>query len=183
MADRTIDAALSAFGRLDVLANVAGIFPTMLIEATTDDAFSEAVETNLGSTFRLCRAAAPHMRGQPGANIVNISSTAARFPTPGLAVYGATKAAVEALTRALAVELAPGVRVNAVSPGPTLTEAVQGLMQSDTTGAVQAVTKALPLQRLGEPEEIAEAVVFLASNRASFITGQVLHANGGGLMA
>ena len=133
----------------------------MLLEATTDEAFISSVETNLGGTFRLCRAAVPALRRQAGSAIVNVSSTAARFPTPGLAVYSATKAAVEALTRALAAELAPGVRVNAVSPGPTLTESVRDLMASDTTGAVAAVTKGLPLQRLGEPEEIAEALLFL----------------------
>ena len=81
------------------------------------------------------------------------------------------------------MEGAPHIRVNAVSAGPTRTETVDALMASDTTGAVQAVTGALPLGRLAEPREIAEAVLFLASSRASFITGQILHANGGGLMA
>lgn len=112
-----------------------------------------------------------------------MSSTAARFGTPGLAAYGASKAGVEALTRALAIEAAPAVRVNAVSAGPTLTETVRALVESDTTGAVKAVTQALPLQRMAEPGEIAEAILFLASDRASIITGQVLHANAGGIMA
>lgn len=79
--------------------------------------------------------------------------------------------------------LAPDVRVNAVSIGPTRTEAVQQLLESDTTGAVRAVTASLPLGRMAEPEEIAEAFLFLASSRASIVTGQVLHANSGGLMA
>ena len=86
-------------------------------------------------------------------------------------------------TRSLAAELAPTVRVNAIAAGPTLTEAVRVLMESDQTGAVQAVTQALPLQRLAEVDEIAEAVLFLASPRASVITGQVLYANCGGHMA
>ncbi len=112
-----------------------------------------------------------------------MSSTAARFPTPGLAAYSASKAGVEAFTRALAAEAAPGVRVNAVSAGPTMTDAVRELMETDTTGAVNAVTANLPLGRMAEPEEIAEAALFLASRRASIITGQVLHANSGGHMA
>ena len=115
--------------------------------------------------------------------IVNMSSTAARFPTPGLAAYSAAKAGIEAFTRALAAEAAPAVRVNAVSAGPTLTDAVRELIETDTTGAVKAVTTGLPMGRLAETREIAEAVLFLASRRASIITGQVLHANSGGLMA
>ena len=115
--------------------------------------------------------------------IVNISSTAARFPTPGLSVYGAAKAGVEAFTRAIAMEAAPTVRVNAVSVGPTMTEAVKTLMGSDTSGAVDAVTLSIQMGRLAEVDEIAEEFLFLASDRASFIKGQVLLANGGGIMA
>ena len=123
------------------------------------------------------------MRAGGGGAIVNMSSMAARFPTPGLSVYGASKAGVEALTRAVAAEAAPLVRVNAVSAGPTMTETVRVLMAADTTGATAAVTRNLPLGRLAEPREIAEVVVFLASDRASCVTGQVFQANCGGLMA
>ncbi len=179
-AGRAVGAA-RALGGLDILANIAGWYPTALVEQTGDEDFARTIASNLGATFAMCRAALPALRQRRGA-IVNMSSTAARFPTPGLAGYGAAKAGVEAFTRALAVEAAPDVRVNAVSAGPTLTQAVRELMASDTTGAVKAVTASLPLGRLAEPEEIAEAILFLASPRASVVTGQVLHANCGGHM-
>lgn len=182
-ATAAVDTAMARFGRLDILANIAGWFPTATVEDTTDEQYAETIAANLTGTFMFCRAAMPQLRRQGGAAIVNMSSTAARFGTPGLAAYGASKAAVEGLTRALAVEAAPDVRVNAVSAGPTLTDTVRALVESDTTGAVRAVTQSLPLQRMATPEEIAEAILFLASSRASIITGQVLHANAGGIMA
>lgn len=181
-ADAAVAEALAAFGRLDVVANVAGWYPTARVEDTADADFRETIDSNLTATFALSRAALPHLRTN-GGSIVNMSSTAARFPTPGLAAYSAAKAGVEAFTRALAAEAAPAVRANAVSAGPTLTEAVRELMATDTTGAVAAVTANLPLGRMAEPEEIAEAFLFLASRRSSAITGQVLHANCGGHMA
>jgi NAD(P)-dependent dehydrogenase (short-subunit alcohol dehydrogenase family) len=181
-AARAVAAAVNRFGSLDILANIAGIFPTALIEETSDALYADTLSANLTGTVMFCRAAFPILRERRGA-IVNMSSTAARFPTPGLSVYAAAKAGVEAFTRTLAAEGAPDIRVNAVSAGPTRTETVAALVASDTTGAVAAVTAGLPLGRFGETTEIAEAVLFLASPRASFITGQILHANGGGLMA
>jgi NAD(P)-dependent dehydrogenase (short-subunit alcohol dehydrogenase family) len=181
-AERAVAAALSHWGRLDVLLNIAGWYPTVLVEHTSDEDYAATLSANLTATFAMCRAALPALRESGGA-VVNMSSTAARFPTPGLAAYSASKAGIEAFTRALAAEAAPRVRVNAVSAGPTLTDAVRELMESDTTGAVKAVTANLPLGRMAEPEEIAEAALFLASRRASIITGQVLHANSGGHMA
>ena len=182
-AARVVELALDRAGRIDVLANIAGAFPTALLADTTDAHFAETIASNLTGTFNFCRAVLPGMIERGRGAIVNISSTAARFPTPGLAVYSASKAGVEAFTRSIAIEAAPTVRVNAVSVGPTLTEAVEAVMATDTSGAVAAVTRAIPLQRLAAVDEIAEAILFLASDRASFITGQVLHANGGGIMA
>lgn len=182
-AKAAVEMACDRFGGLDIVANIAGWFPTALIEDTSDAQYADTIAANLTGTFMLCRAALPSLRQRQGAAIVNMSSTAARAGTPGLAAYGASKAAVEGLTRALAIEAAPDVRVNAVSAGPTLTDTVRTLVKSDTTGAVDAVTRSLPLQRMAEPEEIAEAILFLASPRASIITGQVLHANAGGIMA
>jgi NAD(P)-dependent dehydrogenase (short-subunit alcohol dehydrogenase family) len=182
-AQRAMDAARSRFGRLDILANIAGAFPTALLGDTSDAQFDESIAINLQGTFNFCRAALPVMRGRGNGAIVNMSSMAARFPTPGLSIYGAAKAGVEAFTRAIAVEAAPSVRVNAVSAGPTATETVRALMASDTTGAAAAVTRGLPLGRLAEPREIAEVVLFLASEKASAMTGQIVHANCGGLMS
>ena len=182
-AQAAVEIAVDRFDRLDVLCNIAGAFPTALLEDTSDEQYQQTIAANLTGTFVMCRAAVPVMRERGSGSIVNMSSTAARFATPGLASYGAAKAGVEALTRAIAVEAAPYVRVNAISAGPTLTDTVRALVESDQTGAVAAVTASLPLQRMAEPREIAEAVLFLASDRASVITGQVLHANSGGLMA
>jgi NAD(P)-dependent dehydrogenase (short-subunit alcohol dehydrogenase family) len=181
-AERAVAAARSNHGGLDILLNIAGAFPTALLGDTTDAHFADAIGANLTGTFNFCRAAMPALRERRG-NIVNVSSTAARFPTPGLSVYSAAKAGIEGFTRSIAAEAAPDVRVNAVAAGPTLTEAVRSLMESDTTGAVDAVVNALPMKRLAEPSEIAEAILFLASGKASFVTGQVLQANGGGNMA
>ena len=182
-AQAAVAAATERFGRLDIVANIAGAFPTALLDETDDAMFAASIATNLAGTFALCRAALPVMRAQGNGAIVNMSSMAARFPTPGLSVYSAAKAGVEGLTRSIAIEAAPHVRVNAVSAGPTGTESVLALIDSDTTGAAAAVTNALPLGRLAEPAEIAEVVLFLASRRASCMTGQVVHANCGGLMA
>lgn len=181
-AQRAVAMAQSELGRLDILANIAGWYPTARVEDTSDADFRATIDSNLSATFVLCRAAIGLLRDSRGV-VVNMSSTAARFPTPGLAAYSASKAGIEAFTRAFAAEVAPNVRVNALSAGPTRTDAVRELMKTDTTGAVAAVTASLPLQRLAEPEEIAEAVLFLASRRSSVITGQVLHANCGGHMA
>jgi NAD(P)-dependent dehydrogenase (short-subunit alcohol dehydrogenase family) len=181
-AQAAVTAAQAEFGRLDILANIAGWYPTARVEETSDRDFRTTIDSNLTATFAMCRAALPMLRATKGA-IVNKSSTAARFPTPGLSAYSAAKAAIEAFSRSLAAEVAPDVRVNVLSAGPTRTESVRELMESDTTGAVGAVTANLPLGRLAEPEEIAEAFVFLASSRAAVITGQVLHANCGGHMA
>lgn len=181
-AERAVASAVELCGGLDILANIAGWYPTALVADTSDADFEQSIAANIGATFRMCRAAAGEL-GKRGGTIVNMSSTAARFPTPGLASYSASKAAVEGFTRSLAAELAPAVRVNALAAGPTLTETVRDLMASDTTGAVRAVTQNLPLGRVAEVDEIAEAVLFLASPRASVITGQVLYANCGGHMA
>ena len=178
-----IDATMAQCGPIDILAHVAGIYPSALVAQMSDAFLDEMIAVNMAGTIRLCRAVTRLMLGQGGGVIVNVSSLAAQKTTPGLSAYAATKAAIEAFSKSLAHEVAPLIRVNVVAPGPTLTESVRALVLSDTTGAVASVTRDIPLGRMADPSEIAEAIAFLASPRASYITGAVLHVNGGALMA
>lgn len=175
--------AADRLGGATILVNNAGIFPAAAIGDTTDAMFEDVMGSNFTGTFNTCRALIPGMAARGKGAVVNISSIAARVPTPSLSIYAASKGAVEAFSRALAAEVAPVVRVNCVSPGPILTEVAMEMAASDTTGAVNKVESGIPLARRGTPEEVAEAVLFLASSRGSWTTGQVLQVNGGGLMA
>lgn len=182
MAPKLRDAA-DALGGATILVNNAGIFPAALLADSTDEMLAEVMDCNFNGTFRLCREIVPGMVKRGKGRVVNISSIAARAPTPGLSLYAASKGALEAFSRAIAAEVAPTVRVNCVSPGPTLTETAVAMIESDTTGAVDEVSKGIPLQRRGNPEEIAEAVLYMASARSGWTTGEVIQVNGGGLMA
>ncbi len=181
-AERALEAA-NRLGGASILVNNAGIFPAAALADTTDAMREDIMGCNFTGTFNTCRAIVPGMVERGKGAVVNISSIAARVPTPSLSVYAASKGAVEAFSRALAAEVAPKVRVNCVSPGPIVTEVAMGMAASDTTGAVSAVEEGIPLQRRGLPEEVGEAVLFLASTRGAWTTGQVLQVNGGGLMA
>lgn len=172
-----------AAGGANALVNAAGVFPTALLPDISDVDAIRTMETNFFGVLRFCRAFLPGMAARGGGSVVNITSLAARSPTPGLSVYAASKAAVEAFSRAIAAEYAPHVRVNCLSPGPTWTDSVADLAASDTTGAVDAVTRAIPMGRYGAPAEIAAAARFLiAGAGSSWMTGQTLHVNGGALM-
>lgn len=178
-----LDDAIDGLGDLDILAHVAGIYPAALVSDITERYVDELVSTNMIGTIRLCSSIVKKMNSRGQGAIVNVSSLAAQKPPPGLSVYAASKAAVEAFSKSLAHEVAPNIRVNIVAPGPTLTDSVRAMAMTDATGAVDAVTKGIPLGRMAEPREIAEAIAFMVSDRASFITGAVLHVNGGALMA
>ncbi|MEE4451016.1 SDR family NAD(P)-dependent oxidoreductase [Novosphingobium resinovorum] len=182
MAARLREAA-DVLGGATILVNNAGIFPAALLADADDAMLRDVMTCNFDALFRICREIAPGMAQRGKGSIVNISSIAARTPTPGLSLYAASKGAVEAFSRAIAAELAPAVRVNCVSPGPLLTETAIAMTESDTTGAVDEVDRGIPLQRRGTPEEVTEAVLFLASSRASWTTGEVIQVNGGGVMA
>lgn len=182
-AARAVKAA-DELGGCDALVNSAGIFPPALLAEITAEHVQQVMRVNFHGTLNFCQAIAPGMTQRQMGRIVNLTSIAARSPTPGLSVYAASKAAVEAFSRSIAAELAPHVQVNCVSPGPTMTEAVRALVQSDTTGAVEAVSRSIPLGRYGDPTEVAEAVRFLIESKASnWMTGQVVQVNGGQLMA
>jgi 2-hydroxycyclohexanecarboxyl-CoA dehydrogenase len=181
--DAAVDAAIRRFGRLDVLANVAGIYPFQAL-ADTDDAFIDAMfDINVKGVMRTSRAVLPHMLAQGSGAIVNVSSGAARKGLKNLTAYAASKGAVEAFTRALAVEAAPTVRVNVVAPGVVGSPKIRASMTGAPGGPdVKSLSRGTPLRRIAEPEEIADAIVFLASDQASFITGETLSVNGGAIM-
>ncbi|RAS63956.1 NAD(P)-dependent dehydrogenase (short-subunit alcohol dehydrogenase family) [Lentzea atacamensis] len=161
-------------GEVDVLVNNAGIFPFSPTPEQSLDGYEQVFGVNVRAAYFLTAALAPAMVAKKKGAIVNVSSVAGQIGTPIGSVYNASKAAMDALTRSWAVEFgAAGVRVNSVAPGPIATEAVTGI------DMFHEISEATPLTRAGQPEEIAEAVLFLASDRASYITGAVLAADGG----
>ncbi|CAN5360622.1 3-oxoacyl-ACP reductase FabG [soil metagenome] len=180
--DAVVHRVATAFGGVDMLVNVAGIYPARRV-VELDDAFADTMmDINFHGVLRMCRATLPGMLDRGSGSIINISSGAASRPYAGLATYGASKAAVVAFSRALALEVAPRVRVNVVAPGATATPTVEAaLSQGDNEGADAAV-RGIPLGRLARPGEIAEAIAFFASDRAAYITGQTLAVNGGSSM-
>ncbi|WP_030896976.1 MULTISPECIES: SDR family NAD(P)-dependent oxidoreductase [unclassified Streptomyces] len=163
-------------GEVDVLVNNAGIFPFSPTPEQSLDSYERVFDVNVRAAYFLTAALAPAMVARKKGAIVNVSSIAGQIGTPVGSVYNASKAAMDALTRSWAVEFgAAGVRVNSVAPGPIRTDTAV-----DTVGEMfEEFSRNTPLTRAGEPEEIAEAVVFLASDRASYITGAVLTADGG----
>ncbi|GAA4316113.1 SDR family oxidoreductase [Streptomyces venetus] len=163
-------------GEVDVLVNNAGVFPFSTTPEQSLDSYAQVFDINVRATYFLTAALVPAMVARNKGAIVNVSSVAGQIGTPVGSVYNASKAAMDALTRSWAVEFgAAGVRVNSVAPGPIRTD-----MAVDTVGEMfDEFSRSTPLTRAGEPEEIAEAVVFLASDKASYITGAVLNADGG----
>jgi 3-oxoacyl-[acyl-carrier protein] reductase len=186
--DALVAGAADRHGRLDVLCNVAGIILGGPVAETTDADLDRILAVNLKGVFHGCRAAVRVMVPQGSGSIVNITSAAIDDPSPGLAGYAMTKAAVAQLTKTVAAEAGPaGVRVNAVAPGFVLT-AMTGrhFTRPDGTvdeerrdAAVEPMRRRSPLRMVGEPEDIAHAVLYLASDASRFVTGQILRANGG----
>lgn len=174
LARRTID----GFGRLDVWVNNVGGSDektTRTLLDTPDSVFRSQLELNLTSAFQGCKAAAQRMN--EGGVIVNISSGAGTRGSPFTGPYAAAKAGMNNLTQTLALELAPAIRVNTVAPGPVVTEAFRAVLNVEEE--LEELAATIPLGRLGVPNDIASAVVFLASDAASWITGQLLLVAGG----
>jgi 3-oxoacyl-[acyl-carrier protein] reductase len=172
---RMFDAAETAFGGVDVLVNNAGIMTLANIAEADDAAFDRQIAINLKGTFNTLREAATRVR--PGGRIINFSSSVVGLLQPGYGIYAATKAGVEALTGVMAKELrGRNITVNAIAPGPTGTDL---FLKGKPQELVDRLAKMAPLERLGEPTDIADAVAFLASPDGRWINGQTLRANGG----
>jgi NAD(P)-dependent dehydrogenase (short-subunit alcohol dehydrogenase family) len=172
------DRAMERFGRIDVWVNNVGGSDektTRLLIDTPDEVFRAQLELNLTSAFQGCKAAAARM--QPGGSIVNISSGAGMRGSPLTGPYAAAKAGLNNLSETLALELAPHIRVNTVAPGPVATEAFEQVL--NTGGKLEAIAATIPLGRIGTPDDIAAAVLYLASDAASWVTGQLLLVGGG----
>ncbi|MFJ6724692.1 SDR family NAD(P)-dependent oxidoreductase [Streptomyces sp. NPDC091281] len=166
-----------AAGPVDVLVNNAATFPVAPTVDQARESLDATLAANVRAPYLLTAALVPGMIAKGSGSIVNVSTMAARVGMPGISVYSATKAALESLTRTWAAEFSPaGVRVNAVAPGPTRTDMVLATMGEE--GAAQIAGTTL-LGRLATPREIAEAIVFLASDRASYLTGATLAADAG----
>lgn len=175
-AQALIDTAYKNFGRVDVLVNNAGIAGYKLFTDITDEDWDEMIGTNLTGVFNCSRAAVKYMVNQKSGSIVNISSMWGQVGASCEVHYSAAKAGVIGLTQALAKELAPsGIRVNCVCPGVIKTDMLNDI-DDDTIASLMEET---PLGRLGTPKDIADSVAFLCSDRAEFITGQILGVNGG----
>ncbi len=164
-------------GDMDILVNNAASFPAALTVDQGLDAFEKTFDTNVRGTYFLAAGLVPGMLERGHGSIVNVTTMVANKGVPGAGAYSASKAAVESLTRTWAAEFGSRqVRVNSVAPGPTRTEGVQ----AEWGETNEELGRALPLGRTAKPEEIAQAVLFLASPRSTFITGSVLHVDGGG---
>jgi len=174
---RLFEQTIARLGRVDVLVNNAGIMPPQLppLGATDDDTFDRLVAINLKGSFNTMREATARL--EQGGRIINFSSSLVGTLLPGYSAYVATKAGIEAMTAILAKELrGKHITVNAVAPGPTATAL---FLDGKTPEAIERLAKMAPLERLGQPEDIANAVAFLAGPDGSWINGQTLRANGG----
>lgn len=176
--EAVINAALKAFGKITVLVNNAGGGGPKPFDMPMRD-FEWAFDLNVFSLFRLTQLTAPHMQSAGGGAVLNISSMAGENKNVRMASYGSSKAAVNHLTRNIAFDLGPmGIRVNAIAPGATKTDALMTVL---TPEVEQAMLKHTPLGRLGEPQDIANAALFLCSPAAAWISGQILTVSGGGV--
>ncbi len=177
-----VEAAVRKFGRLDILVNNAGMITHKLLGDIDVALWNKVFTVNVQSVFLMCKYAAPHLRAAGGGSIVNMSSMAGLRGAPGLLAYSSSKAAINGLTVALALELAPDkIRVNAVCPGWVDTTFNQPVIDflGGPDGTDRVVKESIPLQRQGKVEEIAALVAYLAADESAFVTAQTMSINGG----
>jgi NAD(P)-dependent dehydrogenase (short-subunit alcohol dehydrogenase family) len=173
--------ATTAIGGIDALVTAAGVIANGTVETTSDAAWDEMLDVNLRAPFRLMRAATPLLVASKG-SVVNVSSVTGLRAFPGVLAYCVSKAGLDQLTRCAALEMAPhGVRVNAVNPGVTISNLHRrsGMTEENYAAFLERSRTTHPLGRAGEPEEIAELIWFLATDRASWITGETISIDGG----
>ena len=170
-----VDQVATAFGKLDILVNNAGISAREPLSAYTPEAFQKIMDLNVTAVFNGCKAVEPIMKAQGSGCIINTSSMVSLYGQPSGVGYPVSKFAVNGLTRSLARELGrEGIRVNAVAPGVTRTDMVAALPPE----LVQRISAPIPLGRVGEPEEVANVFLFLASDMASYVTGAIISVDG-----
>ena len=173
--EAAVNTVKEKFGRIDILANNAGISARDSLYQYDPAAFDKTISVNVNAVFNGCRAVAPIMKAQGGGCIINTSSMVSLYGQPSGVGYPASKFAVNGLTKSLARELGPaGIRVNAVAPGVTRTDMVAALPEE----LVARISAPIPLRRIGEPEEVANVFLFLASDLASYVTGTVVSVDG-----
>ncbi len=173
---KVIDETLAAFGKLDILVNnAAEQHPQEKLEDISEEQWEKTFRTNIFGMFQMTKAALPHLG--KGASIINTTSVTAYKGSPQLLDYSATKGAITAFTRSLAMNLAErGIRVNGVAPGPIWTPLIPSTFDADEVAEFGSNT---PMKRPGQPDEVAPAYVYLASSDAAYVSGQVIHVNGG----
>ncbi len=178
--DAMVQACLERFGKVDILVNNAGIYPTSTVADMDEDEWERVIGTNLFGTFLCSRAVTPHMLQQQGGRIISITSGRGLQGADNGAHYASSKGGIIGFTKSLARELAPaGVAVNCICPGVSDTAQPRG---HRTEEELYASAARIPLGRIGQPADMARAAVFLASDRAKFVTGQTLVVNGGAIM-
>lgn len=171
----TIEEIVKKYGHIDILVNNAGISANKKIEDTTAEDFSKIMDLNVSAVFNMSKAVIPYMKDNKGGVILNTSSMVSIYGQPSGVGYPASKFAVNGITKSLARELAPAnIRVNAVAPGVTNTDMIKNLPPEQ----LEPIVKTIPMGRIGEPRDIANAFLFLASDMASYVTGNVLSVDG-----